>query len=818
MTLGSPEGASRPLVSTPSVAAPGESTTAERTEAVVIGGGVVGCAILRELAIRGIEAVLLEAEPDIGEGTSKANSAILHTGFDAKPGTIEAAMLRRSAELWPDLLDELGVPSLVCGALMLARSREEVLGLRQVADAAAGHGVATEILDGGALRDVAPYVTPRADAALSIPGEGVVDPFWLTRAFAEAAVGAGARVRTSARVVGLRIERDGVVVDVAGGGSVRADHVFLAAGVWSDEIAALAGDSTFALTPRKGQFLISEWTAGVDRIVLPIPGPLGKGMLVTPIVFGGILLGPTAEDGTDKTDRGTDDAGRRQILEATRALVPAVDDMDPIRRFAGVRAVSSTGDYVLRPSAAGDRLMIVAGIRSTGISASPAIAEEAVDRAAKARGWKRDRPRVSTVASGAPELSGDAGGVVCVCRSVAAAEVAAAFSGPLPAATTDGVKRRCGAGFGDCQGNRCLADVVARLADATGVDAASIEKAGPGSWIVASSGTGPVPHSPPAASFRSGPGDRPGSADVVVVGGGPAGIGAALAALDGLRVRSHLGPAGRVVVVERESRVGGSLTRIDRAFWSTDESEAIAELEAASASGAVVDVLTGRTVVGLDLDRRDGRWHLDLQGDDGAESIDAGAVVLATGGYVTPRDHLRIDGPRPAGVMTADFASDALDRGWLPTRRAVVVGTGRLATTIADRLDAAGAQVLERVGRELDGAPDQDPSERIREVRGERRVEAVRIDDRWVEADALILASSLRPAAFLLRGLGLGDDRPGVPMPVDRRGALAMPGLWAAGTCVAPDIDHGSSLAEGRAVGAAAVEGLTSAATADVAR
>src|SRR5690349_15828790 len=351
-----------------------------RVQAVVIGGGVVGCAVLRELAIRGIDVLLLEAEADIGLGSSKANSAILHSGYDAKPDTIEAELLRRSRDLWPDLLDELGVPFLPVGALMVVRSAEERARLLdEIVPTATGHGVETEILDRGALREVAPYLAPDAIAALSIPDEGIVDPFWLTRAFAESAMAAGARVQTSAPVTAIDVDERRVVVTVDGGDRYEADQVFDCGGLVADAVASLAGDTSFAIRPRKGQFLVSETTFGVDRIVLPVPGPMGKGMLVTPIVFGGVLLGPTAEDIDDKTDRSTDRATRERIIESCAALVPDARLMTPIRQFAGLRAASSTGDYILRPSTAGDRLHVVGGIRSTGISASCAIAEAVVD-------------------------------------------------------------------------------------------------------------------------------------------------------------------------------------------------------------------------------------------------------------------------------------------------------------------------------------------------------------------------------------------------------------------------------------------------------
>jgi glycerol-3-phosphate dehydrogenase len=764
--------------------------TVETAEAVVIGGGVVGCAVLLELSIRGIEVILVESEPDLGEGASKANSAILHNGFDAKPGTIEAALLRRSAERWPDLLEALSVPALTCGALMIAKNDDDAVRLRAIAATAADHGVETEIVDPAWIRRNAPYIDPAVSGALSVPGEGIVDPFWLTRAYAEAAIEMGARVWTDAPVARLTVSPSHVEIGLGDGRVIRAGQVFDCAGVRADEVAALAGDTSFALTPRKGQFLVSERTYGVDRIVLPIPGPLGKGMLVTPIVFGGVLLGPTAEDGDDKADRSTTEAGRRRILESCRELVPDVDGMEPIRSFAGVRAVSSTGDYIIRPSTAGDRLTIVAGIRSTGISASPAISEAAVELAAGARGWS-SRPAARPVQLAGPELATDPGPLVCICRSVGGAEVSAALVGPTAATTTDGLKRRCGVGFGDCQGNRCLATAIERVALARGAPPTAIEKHLGGSWLVAAAGD-PVPADdpgiPPLTVIPS-PLRPAGRVEVLIVGGGLAGIGAAVALAD----------AGlEVLVVDRGMRPGGALTAVGAAWWSDEERAARDRAGELIASGRI-RWWADATAVGLG-ESPDG-WIVDVVAATETRQVEASAVVLATGSYVTPREHRTIDGPRPSGIMTADFAGDALDRGWQPGRRAIVTGDGRIARATAARLARAGLEVVGDGDGSATWTPKRAGTPAVSEVRGERRIEAVRFGERWVAIDTLVLADAVRPASFLLRGLGIGDDRPGVAMPADDSGALPRRDLWAAGTCVDPRIDHDRSLTEGTAVG-----------------
>lgn len=727
--------------------------TIERARVVVVGGGVIGCAILREFARYGVAGVLVESEPDVCEGTSKANSAILHTGFDSKAGTVESRMLRRAAEIWPETIDELEVPFLAVGAIMLARTDDEARRLStEIAANASALGVRTEVLDRTTVRDLAPYVADDVTAALSIPDEGVLDPFWLTRAYAEAAVAGGAELRLGRAVVGLEVQADRVVVRLDDGATIEAEQVVDAAGLRADEVAGLGGDRTFAISPRKGQFLVSEETFGVDRIVLPIPGPLGKGVLVTPIVFGGLLLGPSAVDGADKDDRATDPSERDRILSACRAMVPALGDAAPIRQFAGLRHVSSTGDFVLRPSALGDRLYFAAGIRSTGLSTSPAVAEAVVADVADHRGWSRPaRPR--PLAPPATELSEQPGEVVCLCRSISRGEIEAACRRPTLPRTLDAIKRRCGAIFGDCQGNLCALDVARIVAVQRDLPVAAVEKNRRGSWLWADRVERAREIVSPALP-KDLPATGPGW-DVIVVGGGAAGRAAAAAVV----AAGH-----RALIVERG---------MGRAGLST------------SASGPVL--LAGSTVVGL-LPEDDG-WRVLIQLATGALELTALAVILATGAYVEPREHRSIAGPRPAGVMTSDLAWPILDAGLLPGHVVAVVGAGEPVDRLSGALADAGARVVRL-------------EEQPQEVRGDARLQAVRVGRRWIEADTLLLADRLLPQAFLLRGLGLIDARPGARVPADDLGAVPLDGLWAAGCCVDPTPVHDGCVERGRMVGA----------------
>lgn len=465
----------------------------EIRDVVVVGGGIVGSAIARELASYGVLSALIEREPDVCEGTSKANSGIAHTGFDSKPGTLESALLRRSREAWPQIAAALAIPYIPAGAVMAARNAEELDAVRgPIAEKARQNGVDVNLLTRGEVLSLAPYVTSEVIGGLLVPGESLVDPFWATRAFAGDAAAHGAEVIVGDGVVGIREGRpnETVVLTLVSGREIETRCVVNAAGLWSDDIASLAGDTSFRLTPRKGQFLLSEDDLGIDHIVLPVPNAKSKGILVTPLAIGGILMGPTAEDQEDKFDRTTTREGLALVMESTVKLVPVVAHAHSIRQFAGVRAVAASGDYIIRSSETLPRLFHVAGIRSTGVSASPGIAmhvAESLSRLGYLPAAKpAARPATDLANQGTLEEEGDVpngGEVICRCRSITRGEIVRAMRGPLPPRTLDGLKRRTGAMLGECQGNRCTAKILAVMAEELGIRPEEIVKHAAGSYV-----------------------------------------------------------------------------------------------------------------------------------------------------------------------------------------------------------------------------------------------------------------------------------------------------------------------------------------------
>ena len=324
-------------------------------DAAVIGGGVVGCAVALALARRGAGTVLFEAEDELARWASGTNSGILHTGFDSTPGELETELILRSAQLRDPVLEALGVPVVRCGATLRPRDAAERAKVAALAENAAANGVAAEL---------------NADGSLDVPGESVTDPVAYTRALAAAAQACGAEVRLGERVTGLRRVAGGL--EVAG---VRCRAVVNCAGLFADEVARLAGDHTFEIYPRKGEFFVFE--GALDRILLPVPDERTKGVLVFPTVDGHVIAGPTAIDLDDKRDRSVRPEALAEIRAKVDAMLPGLGE--PVHAYAGLRPAGRGVNYLIERSRACPELVNVAAIRSTGLTASLGIAEHVAE-------------------------------------------------------------------------------------------------------------------------------------------------------------------------------------------------------------------------------------------------------------------------------------------------------------------------------------------------------------------------------------------------------------------------------------------------------
>jgi glycerol-3-phosphate dehydrogenase len=448
-------------------------------DVVVIGGGVVGTAIARELSSFDLRCTLLEAGPDVGAGTSKANTAILHTGFDVAPGTIESRLVRRGHELLSRYAPAAGIPLEQTGALLVAWSDEEFAAFPAILERARANGYddAREVgID--ELYWLEPHLGTGARGAIEIPDEGIVCPFTTPLAFATEAILAGCEVRLNAPVLAVEpLGSGGFRVETASG-SLATRCLVNAAGLHSDEVDRMLGHGGFTVTPRRGELIVFDKLARplLSHIVLAVPTGKTKGVLLAPTVFGNVLLGPTAQDIQDKDDTSSTSEGVAYLRSEGERLLPELLEQEVTAVYVGLRAATEHTDYQLTVHAR-EGYACVGGIRSTGLTASMAIAEHVrseLGAAGLELRSKQDSPVVRMPNIGESfarpyaqaeriAVSPDYGRIVCFCERVTRGEILDALSGPLPARDLDGLRRRTRVLMGRCQGFYCGAHVAALL-------------------------------------------------------------------------------------------------------------------------------------------------------------------------------------------------------------------------------------------------------------------------------------------------------------------------------------------------------------------
>ncbi len=447
-------------------------------DVVIVGAGVVGTAIARTLARYRLDCVLADAANDVGTGTSKANTAILHTGFDAKPGSLESRLLSRGSALLREYAAAAGIPVEYTGALLVAWTPEQEAALPALAENARLNGyLAVRRIGAGELYAREPALGPGALGALEIPDEAIVCPWTAPLAFATEAVGAGVRLLLGACVRGVAAA-DGCYELATTRGVLRGRWVVNAAGLGSDVIDRMFGGDGFTIRPRRGELIVFDKLARtlLRSILLPVPTARSKGVLVAPTVYGNVLLGPTAEDVQDRSDTSTTGAGLDALLAAGRRILPGLGLEEVTATYAGLRAATEHSDYQIRVDAA-RRYACVAGIRSTGLSASLGIAEYVVGLLGEAGlalrpvGSDACLPRMPYIGEekgpgrrpyqDAELIASDGayGQIVCHCERVSLGEVRDALASRVPPADLGGLRRRTRAMNGRCQGFFCAATV-----------------------------------------------------------------------------------------------------------------------------------------------------------------------------------------------------------------------------------------------------------------------------------------------------------------------------------------------------------------------
>ncbi len=461
-------------------------------DAVVIGGGIVGTAILRELSRYKLRSILVEKEPDLSIGTTKANSAICHAGFDAPVGSLKAQTNVRGNEMYHELQDDLNLDIRWCGSYVVATTEEEEKTLQELLERGKANQVpGLKIISGDELRREEPNLTT-AKAALWAPTAGVMWPFGCAIAFAQCAMQNGAEVIRDCAVTGF-VKENGTITGVeTSRGVIKTKYVINAAGVYADTIARLAGDESFTIHPRKGEYILFDKTACQDLvygIVFPCPTKKSKGILICTTTHGNTFIGPNAQDQDNKEDNSVTAAGMNEIIASAKKLIPQLPMGAAITEFAGVRAVSSTGDFVLGETKI-PGFFNAAGTQSPGLSSAPAIAEQlvaAIERTAGALAYKENfngrlpRKKIFIKMSNTEKSAQIAkdpayGRVICRCETVTEGEIVAAIKAPCGARTVDGVKRRTRAGMGRCQGGFCGPRVVEILARELKIPVAQVLK------------------------------------------------------------------------------------------------------------------------------------------------------------------------------------------------------------------------------------------------------------------------------------------------------------------------------------------------------
>ncbi len=796
-------------------------------DAIVIGAGVVGCQTARELSRWNLRLAVLEAGSDVAEGASKANSAIVHAGFDAKPGSNKAKYNVLGNRLFEDVCRELKTPFIRNGSLVLAFGEQDERHLQELKARGEENGVPTEILSQEELRRREPNVSSEATAALWAPTGGICCPYDLTFRSAENAAANGATFFFDAKVENIeRVAASGdgggdfvYRIACADGRVFETRAVVNCAGIHSDELNNLVSPKKYSIAARRGEYLmIDRDEEGAFRSTMfQCPGKMGKGILVSPTVDGTLIVGPTAEDIPDKEDKATTFEGLEKVKEGARRTWPGLPLGKVIAEFSGLRAHETTvGDFILGEAEGAPRFFNAVGVESPGLTSAPAIAVFLAGEVAGSLGVSKKNPSLfSKDVSWWPKTremkpgelaelvarDPSFGRVVCRCEDVTEGEIRAAIRARVGARTLDGIKRRTRSGMGRCQGGFC----TPRLIELLGSELALQPEA-----FLVSRKTAPKALVKRAAGDEAGE-DRADDAtlDVLVVGAGPAGLAAACAAKeDG---------AARVLVIERDDAPGGILQQcIHNGFGLHRFKEELTGPEYAQrfvdkAEALGVPIVCGTMVLAIEPQAEGGAKVTAMSPRGGLKIYRTRSVVLAMCCRERPRGALMTPGTRPAGVYTAGTVQRLVNMdGIMPGRRVVILGSGDIGLIMARRLTFSGAKVLACVEimpkssglmrNVVQCLNDYDIplllSHTVTDVEGREHVTGVKVSkvdehlkpipgtEMHFDCDTLVLSCGLIPENELTKKAGVEMDKATRGPRVDENMATSVPGIFAGGNVV----------------------------------
>ena len=467
-------------------------------DVAVIGAGVIGGMIARELSRYDLKICILEKENDVAMGATRANSAIVHAGFDAEEGTLKAKLNVRGSEMMEQVAKELGVKYKKNGSLVIGFGEEDRKGIETLLKRGQANGVKNlRIVEKEELHAMEPNLSENVECALDAPTGAIICPYELTIAAVGNAMDNGAELLRSFEVSCIDKKEDAYEITAADGQKVQAKVVINAAGLYTDKIAGMVGDTSFTVHPRRGEYILLDKECGgmVSHTIFRTPSKMGKGILVTPTVDGNLLTGPTSVDMTDKQDTSTTQEGFDKIIKEALENVSTVPFGKTITSFCGLRAVGSTGDFIITAPVEG--FINVAGVESPGLSASPAIAEyvanmvaeQGVVLAPKADFNPYRAPmhhfREASIEEKMEVIKKDKayGKIVCRCEGISEGEILAALRTNPKALDLDGVKRRTRAQMGRCQGGFCSPHIVELIAQVRNIPIEKVTKSGRNSYV-----------------------------------------------------------------------------------------------------------------------------------------------------------------------------------------------------------------------------------------------------------------------------------------------------------------------------------------------
>lgn len=785
-------------------------------DVAILGAGVIGCALAYELSQYCLRVVVIDRAFDVGEGASKGNSAIIHTGFDATPNSLESQLVTTASHAWPDLAQKLKIPFQTVSALMLALDDEQAAILPKLRADAFVNGVADcELVSAAGAREMEPNISPAVRGALAIPRESIIDPFTTCVAYAEVARENGVDLAFGLCVSQIDDAEERLKVIAAEGGiRIPARWIINAAGLGARRLVDAYGGEQMDLNPRRGQFLVydRDCSSLVNRILLPIPTKHTKGMLIAPTIFGNLLAGPTAEDlpaNAANASRTTLE-GLAAVRASAEALCPSLAGRSVIATYAGVRCNCAQGSYWMRFNDGHPNIVTLAGIRSTGLTTSITTARHvirrmqdecglnlvrnpaAIDSRSDLRwpGWFH-RPFNDPVRVAA---RADYGRIVCSCENISHGEIHDALNNSPGIATLDGIKRRTRVLTGRCQGFNCCVPVAEMISDHYRMPLCSVTKRGPGTEFVVNQAV--RPRRTREGSDREQPVLHE-HYPVAIIGAGPAGIGVA--------VSLHKMAIAPVVLIDRASRIGGVPAFYDKiengvpTFLAWTQGRVLVGKQ-------LVDSLQRKlcgtsTVVSLDsqvisVDRPTKTLRLVRPGQSVRE-IHADAIVFACGAREkSSAERGWIVGDRPARQLFTMQLLQLIDgNDVLPANQPVITGSDAVAFSAAAKLRTARAQTIQMV----DHRPQ--PQARVWEriyfrswfqlgryinaasatIVGDECVSAIEAGGRQYECDGIVLSGDLVPNSELIEATGLPVSHPDrVPL-LDRDCELAEPGWFVAG-------------------------------------